>query len=66
MAIGVQFAPKHVPPERPDGVPQHVHVDLHVEDPKRGHEEAMRLGARLLQSGDLQGDEGHQEASRQI
>ncbi len=58
--IGVQLAPKHVPPDWPDGAPQQVHVDLHVEDAKQAHEQAMRLGARLLRAGDLDSDEGHQ------
>ena len=58
--IGVQFAPDHVPPVWPDGAPQQVHLDLHVEDPSQAHEQAMRLGARLLQAGDLRCDEGHQ------
>jgi hypothetical protein len=58
--IGVQLAPKHVPPHWPDGAPQQVHMDLHVEDPKPAHEQAMERGARLLQSGDLESDEGHQ------
>lgn len=58
--IGVQLAPNHVPPDWPDGAPQQVHTDLHVEDPKQAHEQAMRLGARLLQAGDLESDEGHQ------
>jgi hypothetical protein len=35
-------------------------MDLHVEDPKPAHEQAMKLGARLLQSGDLESNEGHQ------
>jgi hypothetical protein len=58
--IGVQLAPEHVPPDWPDGAPQQVHMDLHVENPRQAHEQAMRLGARLLQPGDLEGDEGHQ------
>jgi hypothetical protein len=58
--IGVQLAPKHVPPEWPDGTPQQVHIDLHVEDPEQAHEQAMRLGARVLQADDLGSDEGHQ------
>ena len=33
--IGVQHAPDHVPPDWPDGAPQHVHVDLHVDDHRR-------------------------------
>jgi glyoxalase superfamily protein len=58
--IGVQLAPAHVPPTWPDGAPQQVHVDFHVEDPKPAHQQAMDLGARLLQTGDLDSDEGHQ------
>ena len=58
--IGVQLAPGHVPPDWPDGAPQQVHLDLHVEDPSQAHEQAMTLGARLLQAGDLLSDEGHQ------
>lgn len=58
--IGVQLAPGHTPPHWPDGAPQQVHVDFHVEDPVRAHDQAMRLGARLLRAGDLASEEGHQ------
>jgi hypothetical protein len=59
--VGVQLAPDHVPPDWPDGNPQQVHLDLHVEDPRAAHEEAIALGARLLQPApDLDSDEGHQ------
>jgi hypothetical protein len=58
--VGVQLAPGHVPPEWPDGPPQQVHLDLHVEDPRAAHETAIGLGARLLQGGDLDAEEGHQ------
>ena len=58
--VGVQLAPNHVPPDWPDGAPQQVHLDLHVEDPRAAHEAAVALGARLLQAGDLDADEGHQ------
>jgi hypothetical protein len=59
--IGVQLAPGHVPPEWPDGPPQQVHLDLHVEDMRTAHDQAIALGARLLQeSADLDADEGHQ------
>lgn len=58
--IGVQLAPDHNPPEWPDGAPQQVHLDLHVEEPQQAHEQAMRLGARLLRAGELESDEGHQ------
>ncbi len=30
--IGVQLAPNHVPPDWPDGIPQQIHLDLHVEE----------------------------------
>ncbi len=58
--IGVQLAPKHVSPDWPDGAPQQVHLDLHVEDPKQANEQAIALGARVLQAGDLESEEGHQ------
>ena len=58
--IGVQLAPDHVPPDWPGGAAQQVHLDFHVEDPHAAHEQAMRLGARLLQAGDLGAGEGHQ------
>ena len=48
--IGVQLAPDHVPPDWPHGtIPQQVHLDLHVEDPRAAHDEAIALGARLMQ-----------------
>jgi Glyoxalase-like domain len=59
--IGVQLAPDHVPPDWPNGSPQQVHVDLHVEDPRATHDRALALGAKLLRSaGDLSADQGHQ------
>jgi hypothetical protein len=58
--VGVQRAPNHVPPEWPDGAPQQVHLDLHVEDPRAAHEVAIGLGARLLQPGDFDAKAGHQ------
>jgi len=59
--IGVQLAPNHVPPDWPHGLPQQVHLDLHVEDPRAAHEQAIGLGARLLQAApDLDSDEGYQ------
>jgi hypothetical protein len=57
--VGVQLSPNHVPPDWPDGVPQQVHLDLHVEDPRAAHEAAVGLGARLLQAGDWDAQEGH-------
>ncbi|MGL5861536.1 MAG: VOC family protein [Phycicoccus sp.] len=59
--IGVQLAPCHVPPDWPDGDPQQVHLDLHVEDPRAAHAEALAHGARLLKAADdLGSEEGHQ------
>ncbi len=59
--IGVQLAPNHVPPGWPQGNPQQVHLDLHVDDPRAAHEEAIARGARLLRAApDLASDEGHQ------
>jgi hypothetical protein len=59
--VGVQLAPNHTPPEWPDGSPpQQVHLDLHVEDPRAAHETAIELGARVLQGGDFDAEEGHQ------
>jgi hypothetical protein len=39
--IGVQLAPQHTPPDWPNGAPQQVHLDLHVDDPVKAHEQAM-------------------------
>jgi hypothetical protein len=50
--IGVQLAPDHVPPDWPDGNPQQVHLDLHVDDFTNAHATAIALGARLLQAAD--------------
>lgn len=50
--LGVQLAPDHVRPEWPDGVPQQIHLDLYVDDIKAAHDEAVALGARLLQAAD--------------
>lgn len=58
--VGVQLAPNHVPPDWPDGAPQQVHLDLHAENIQQAHEQAMALGARLLQAADLTDEEGHQ------
>jgi hypothetical protein len=58
--IGVQLAPGHVPPDWPDGAPQQVHMDLHVDDPSAAHSTAIALGARLLKAADLDTPEGHQ------
>ena len=59
--VGVQLAPEHIPPKWPDGEPQQVHLDLHVEDHIAAHERVMALGARLLRAAtDLAAGEGHQ------
>ena len=49
QVIGVQRAPNHTPPEWPNGTQQQMHLDLHVDDLDAAHEEAIALGARLLQ-----------------
>jgi len=60
-AMGVQLAPDHVPPQWPDGSPQQLHLDLHVEDFAEAHAEVMALGGRLLQAAaDLSAAEGYQ------
>jgi hypothetical protein len=58
--IGVQLAPNHTPPDWPEGSPQQVHLDLHVDDARSAHETAIGLGATVLQSDDLDAEEGHQ------
>ena len=50
--MAVQLAPDHQPPQWPDGAPQQIHVDLWVQDFEEAHEQAMALGARVLQSVD--------------
>jgi hypothetical protein len=50
--IGIQLAPNHVPPEWPHGAPQQMHLDLYVDNLQEAHEEAVSLGARLLQRAD--------------
>ena len=58
--LGVQLAPDHTPPDWPNGNPQQVHVDLHVDDPQAAHSRAMTLGARLLRDAEDPGsDEGY-------
>jgi catechol 2,3-dioxygenase-like lactoylglutathione lyase family enzyme len=59
--LGIQLAPDHVPPEWPNGMPQQMHLDLHIDDLQSAHEEAIALGARLLQrADDLEAAEGFQ------
>lgn len=48
----VQLAPDHTPPEWPGGVPQQIHLDLHVDNLGEAHEEVIGLGARLLKAAD--------------
>lgn len=48
--LGVQRAADQEPPGWPDGKPQQVHLDLHVDDPSTAHAEAMESGATLLQA----------------
>jgi predicted enzyme related to lactoylglutathione lyase len=60
--IGVQLAPNHVAPDWPDGSPeQQIHLDLHVEDIRTAHTEAIAAGARMLRpADDLEAAEGYQ------
>jgi predicted enzyme related to lactoylglutathione lyase len=50
--LGVQLAPNLVPPQWPEGAPQQIHLDIHVDDLQVAHEEAMSLGAALLKPAD--------------
>lgn len=58
--LAVQLAPDHVPPQWPDGAPQQIHLDLHVQDIAGAHDEAMSLGAKQLQAADVSAEEGFQ------
>ena len=58
--LGFQLAPNHVQPDWPDGEQQQIHLDLYVEDVASAHEEAVALGARLLQAADLAAEHGFQ------
>lgn len=59
--IGVQLAPDHIRPDWPNGTPQQIHLDLYVENIATAHEEAIGLGARLLQGvDDLSAPDGFQ------
>lgn len=50
--VAVQLAPDHVPPDWPHGAPQQIHLDLIVDDIKTAHNEAVSLGARVLELAD--------------
>ena len=57
--MGIQRAPGHVPPKWPEGAPQQVHLDLHVEDAVETCARAVALGAvQLFVSGEVGIDEG--------
>jgi predicted enzyme related to lactoylglutathione lyase len=59
--LGIQLAPDHVAPDWPNGAPQQIHLDLHIEDLAAAHEETMALGAKLLQAAeDPKADSGFQ------
>jgi catechol 2,3-dioxygenase-like lactoylglutathione lyase family enzyme len=47
--VAFQLAPNHVQPDWPDGEPQQIHLDLYVDDIRTAGDEAVALGARLLQ-----------------
>lgn len=57
--IGVQHAPGHTPPQWPDGSPQQVHLDLHVDDGAAARARALELGATVLRDADTSTEEGH-------
>jgi predicted enzyme related to lactoylglutathione lyase len=57
--LGIQLAPNHVRPEWPRGdQQQQLHLDLHVSDIAAADAEARRLGAQLVQRGDLEASSG--------
>jgi catechol 2,3-dioxygenase-like lactoylglutathione lyase family enzyme len=59
--LAFQLAPNHVRPDWPKGEPQQIHLDLYVDDLRASHDEAITLGAILLQeSEDLDAAEGFQ------
>jgi predicted enzyme related to lactoylglutathione lyase len=59
--LAVQLAPDHVAPDWPDGSPQQIHLDLYVDDIATAHDEALSLGATLLQAAkDIEASEGFQ------
>lgn len=60
--LGFQLAPNHVPPEWPEGrQQQQMHLDLHVDDLRAAHAQAIALGARLLKAADdIDADDTHQ------
>jgi hypothetical protein len=51
--LDIQSAPDHVSPDWPNGTAQQVHMDLYIEDLNSAHEEAISLGATLLQAADV-------------
>ena len=47
--VGIQRAPNHIPPDWPDGTPEHqIHLDLWVDDFPSAHERVLSLGAKVL------------------
>jgi predicted enzyme related to lactoylglutathione lyase len=60
-AIAVQLAPDHVAPDWPKSTtPQQIHLDLYVDDVRAAHDEAMALGAQVLEDRDLDTKSGYQ------
>lgn len=47
--VAFQLAPNHVRPDWPNGAPQQAHIDLYVDDIRTARDEALALGATLLQ-----------------
>lgn len=50
--LAVQLAPDHVAPQWPDGSPQQIHLDLHVDDIQTAEAEVLALGAVPLKAVD--------------
>jgi hypothetical protein len=58
--LAVQLSPEHIAPDWPNGTPQQIHIDLYVDNISEAHEEAISLGAKLLQAADIDAAEGFQ------
>ena len=59
--MAVQLAPDHVQPDWPDGTPQQIHLDLHIDSLASSHDKVMGLGAKLLEPAeDAAAEEGFQ------
>lgn len=48
VRLSVQRVENYTPPHWPDGVPQQLHLDLHVGDIAAAHAHVIALGARVI------------------